>query len=106
VRFTVQDDRGGRLRWWLWDSGGRLVAVSGAPFASAASARRAALNFKAGARGWTYDVYTDRGGSQRWRAKSANGAHVASSGPPFPSASAARRAIATLRDQARHATGP
>jgi uncharacterized protein YegP (UPF0339 family) len=80
--------------------------MSGDAFDRASNATRAALSFKAGARGWTYEVYADPGSSYRWRARSTNGAHVASSGEPFASRSSARRAADNVRANAGSAAGP
>lgn len=106
MKFTVQNDRGGHPRWWLWGGNGQVVAVSGEAFDSTWNATRAAENFKSQARHWNYEVYADRGSEYRWRAKSTNGAIVASSGEAFASQSNARRAADNVRDNAWAATGP
>lgn len=104
--YTVHNDSGGHARWRLSGGNHRTVAVSGEAFDSPANAKRAAEGFKAGCDGWTYDVYADKGGSYRWRAKSGNGAIVASSGEAFFSQSNARRAADNVRVNGGAATGP
>lgn len=106
MRYYVGNDKGGRPRWWLYGGNDQIVATSGEAFDSLSNAKRAAENFKAGARAWNYEVYADAGGSYRWRAKSGNGAKVASSGESFASKSNAQRAADNVRDNAGGATGP
>ena len=104
--YEVQNDRGGKPRWWLYASNGKMVAYSGESFDSTSNAKRAAENFKANATRWNYDVYADTGGNCRWRAKAGNGAIVASSGESFDSKSNAQRAADNVKDNAGSASGP
>jgi uncharacterized protein len=105
-RYEVAADRAGHPRWWLYASNGRMVAYSGEAFDSTANARRAALNFKAHAAQWGYEVYPDAGGAFRWRATSANGQTVASSGESFDSRANALRAAENVRLNGGSAAGP
>jgi uncharacterized protein YegP (UPF0339 family) len=106
VKFEVYDDAGGKPRWRLRAGNGQTIAASGEAFSDRSGATRAAESFKAGAKTHTYEVYADRGGEYRWRAKAANGQAVASSGEPFADRSNATSAADNVRDNADGATGP
>lgn len=88
----------GSWRWRLIAANGRTVASSGESFASHANARAAASNFRAKCMQWSYETYADRAGLYRWRAKSANGQTVATSGESFSSQSNAAAAAVNVRD--------
>lgn len=105
MNFVVKNDSGGHPTWWLYASNGKLVAWAGEWFASLTNATRAAQAFKVGASAAYYDVYSDSGGSWRWRANR-GGNKVASSGESFYSKDNAERAAANVRDNAGGATGP
>jgi uncharacterized protein YegP (UPF0339 family) len=102
----VYDDSSGKPRWRLIADNGQTVASSGESLSSHASAVSAAENFKSKATSWEYDVYADKGGNHRWRAKSPNGQIVGSSGEAFDSQSSAQRAADNVRENASSATGP
>lgn len=53
---------------------------------------------------WTFEIYSDSGGSYRWRLKAANGATVATSGEAFSSKSAAQDAARNVKSNAGDAT--
>lgn len=106
MRFYAGNDQGGHPRWWLYGGNEQIVATSGESFDSLSNAKRAAANFKAGAKSWNYEVYEDTGGKYRWRAKSSNGAKVGTSSESFASKSNAQRAAENVRDNAGDATGP
>ena len=106
MKFEVYGDSSDESRWRLKAGNGQTVASSGESFSSHASAVAAAGNFKAKAGSWDYEVYADRGGNHRWRAKSANGQTVGSSGEAFDSKSNAQRAADNVRDKAGSADGP
>jgi uncharacterized protein YegP (UPF0339 family) len=105
-QYTVHNDQGGRPRWWLHASNGKMVAYSGEAFDSTWNAKRAAENFKASCSRWNYEVYADTGGSYRWRAKAGNGQTVASSGESFYDRSNAQRAADNVRANGGSASGP
>jgi len=44
MKFVIYSDNGGGFHWRLDDAKGKALAVSGATFASASAARRAASN--------------------------------------------------------------
>ena len=92
MRFEIYEDAGGGARWRLVAGNGQTVASSGEAFASRANAKRAAESFGANAGKSTFEVYEDKGGSHRWRAKSSNGQIVASGGEAFASKQSAQRA--------------
>lgn len=104
-KFVVKYDQGGNAYWRLDSGNGQMVAWSGESFASWANAVRAANAFKAGASTATYDVYSDSGGSWRWRAIR-GGNYVASSGESFYSKPNADRAAENVRLNAGGASGP
>jgi uncharacterized protein len=106
MRFEVYSDSGGHARWRLIAGNGQTIASSGESFSSTSNATEAAGNFKAKAKTWNYEVYADKGGDHRWRAKSSNGQTVGSSGESFASQSNAQRAADNVRDNAGAATGP
>lgn len=98
-RFEVANDQGGKACWWLYAGNNELVAWSGQSFASLSNARRAAAEFKVGAKTARYDVYLDAGGSWRWRAWRSSD-KVAASGQAFSSHASAQRAAENVRDNA------
>ncbi|GAA4705001.1 hypothetical protein [Nocardioides conyzicola] len=103
MRFSVENDAGGRSTWKLYADNDREVAWAGESFASTSNAQRAAAAFKAGAKAARYEVYLDDGDKYRWRAwKSSD--KVASSGESFSSKSAAQTAADNVRDNAGSAT--
>lgn len=53
---------------------------------------------------WKFEIYSDVGGSYRWRLLAANGQIVASSGESFASKANAIRAAENVRDNAAEAT--
>lgn len=106
MKFEVYDDRSGKPRWRLKAGNGQTVASSGESFSSQSSAVGAAENFKSKANSWNYEIYADRAGEHRWRAKSTNGQTVGSSGEAFESESNAQRAAHNVRDNAGSADGP
>jgi uncharacterized protein YegP (UPF0339 family) len=106
VQFEVYEDKSGGARWRLIASNGQNVASSGEAFASTSNAKRAAESFKQNAAKSTFEVYEDKGGSYRWRAKSSNGQIVASGGEAFSSKQSAERAADNVRTGAAKATGP
>ena len=53
---------------------------------------------------WKFEIYTDAGGSFRWRLLAANGEIVAASGETFSSKANAVRAAENVRDNAATAT--
>jgi uncharacterized protein YegP (UPF0339 family) len=106
MRFEVYDDDAGKPRWRLKADNGQTVASGGESFSDTSATKTAAENFKSKAKSWDYEVYSDSGGKPRWRAKSANGQTVATSGEAFESESNARRAADNVRDNAGIATGP
>ncbi len=53
---------------------------------------------------WKFEIYTDAGGSFRWRLLAANGEIVAASGESFSSKANAVRAAENVRDNAATAT--
>lgn len=106
MKFEVYDTGSG-AKWRLIASNGEPVATSGEPLASRSNARRAAKAFAKNAAKNTFEVYADKGGKHRWRARSSNGKIVASSGEAFASKSNAQRAADTVRAgvaQAEHST--
>src|SRR3954470_4800702 len=72
-----------KARWRRKARNGQTVASSGEAFSSHGNAERAAKAFKQGAAKAELEVYADRGGKYRWRAKSSNGQTVASSDEAF-----------------------
>ena len=86
-----------KARWRMKASNGQTVASSGEAFSSHGNAERAAKSFVKGAANANFQVYADRGGKYRWRAKSSNGQTVASSGESFASKASAQRAAGTCR---------
>jgi uncharacterized protein YegP (UPF0339 family) len=80
--------------------------VVGGAFSSHGNAERAAKAFKQGAAKAEFEVYADKGGKYRWRAKASNGQTVASSGESFANRSNAKRAADNVQAKARGATGP
>jgi uncharacterized protein YegP (UPF0339 family) len=104
MRFEVYEDGGGKARWRLRSSNGKLVASAGEPFANRSNAKRAAAAFKANAIKSEFEVYADSGGKHRWRATSRNGQTVATGGEPFDSQSSARRAATNVQKSASAAT--
>ena len=104
MSFEVYDDGGGKARWRLKSSNGKLVASAGESFATRSNAKRAAAAFKANVAKNEFEVYADSGGRHRWRARSRNGQTVASSGESFDSASSARRAATNVQKNAGSAT--
>jgi uncharacterized protein YegP (UPF0339 family) len=105
-RYTVQNDQGGKPRWWLWAGNGEMVAYSGESFDSTANARRAALHFKTNASAWNYVVFADAGRQFRWHAKARNGEIVATSGESFASKANAQRAADAVKANGGSAAGP
>ena len=95
-----------KARWRIKASNGQTVASSGAAFSSHGSAERAAKAFKQNAARATFEVYADKGGNYRWRAKSSNGQTVASSGEAFANRSNAKRASRHVKAKAGAASGP
>lgn len=91
--------------WWLYADNRKMVAWAGQTFPSEYNARRAAQDFKTGARVADWDIYLDEGGNPRWRAFR-GGKKVAASGEDFDSRSNALRAANNVRDNAGGATGP
>jgi len=106
MKFEVYNDTASKPRWRLKAGNGQTIAVSGESFSSHSSAVAAAENFKARAKSWTYDIYADSAANYRWRAKSANGQNVGSSGEAFDSKSNAQRAADNVRDHSGSADGP
>ena len=102
MRFEVYG-KADKSRWRLKASNGQTVASSGEAFGSAANATRAAKSFKKGAAKATFEVYADRSGKYRWRAKSSNGQTVASSGEAFASKASAKRAADNVQAKAGQA---
>lgn len=49
---------------------------------------------------WKYEIYSDAGGSYRWRLKASNGQIVASSGESFDSHGNAVRAAENVKENA------
>ena len=97
--FHIGDTKGGQPSWWLYSDNNKMVAWAGETFASTANARRAAQEFKDGAKGADYEVYLDDGSKYRWRAwRSAD--KVASSGESFYDKASATRAAENVRDNA------
>jgi uncharacterized protein YegP (UPF0339 family) len=103
--FRVSDDFGGKPSWWLHSATGQAVAWAGSTFDSFAEARRAAESFKACAEAARYDACAAPGGAWRWRAWRSN-EKIAASTDSFGRQLNARRAAATIRDNAGTATGP
>ena len=95
-----------KARWRMKASNGQTVASSGEAFSSHGNAERAAKSFVKGAANAKFEVYADRGGKYRWRAKSSNGQTVASSGESFASKASAQRASKNVQAKAGHASGP
>jgi uncharacterized protein YegP (UPF0339 family) len=91
--------------WWLYGDNHEMVAWAGQTFPSPSNARRAALEFKAGAATATYEIYLDAGNEYRWRARRSSD-KVAASGESFASKYNAQRAADNVKDNARYATGP
>lgn len=106
MRYEVYADTSGNYRWRLIASNGRRVATSAESFYSQSNARTAAQNFKSKCSRWNYEIYLDRSSNYRWRAKSANGQTVASSGESFDSRSNAQRTADNVRANGGSATGP
>lgn len=102
MRFSIENDAGGRPTWKLYAANNKLVAWAGESFASTSNARRAASAFKVGAKTARYEVYLDDGGKYRWRAWRSSD-KVASSGESFYSRSDAQRAAHNVRDNAGNA---
>jgi uncharacterized protein YegP (UPF0339 family) len=102
--FVVADTKGGAPSWWLYGSNNEMVAWAGETFASTYNATRAATSFKTGAATAVYDIYSDAGGSWRWRAIR-GGNKVASSGESFYSKYDVERAAENVRVNAGAATG-
>ena len=100
MKFEVYGDGGGKARWRLRSSNGKLVASAGGPFANRSNAKRAAAAFKANAVKAEFEVYADSGGKHRWRARSRNGQTVAIGGEAFDSQSSARRAATNVQKNA------
>ncbi len=103
--FSVGDTQGGEPSWWLYGDNNRMVAWAGETFDSQSNATRAAKAFKAGAATARYEIYTDTGGSWRWRAWRSSD-KVASSGESFDGEYEANRAANNVRDNAGSASGP
>ena len=95
-----------KARWRMKASNGQTVASSGEAFSSHGNAERAAKSFVKGAANAELQVYADRGGKYRWRAKSSNGQTVASSGESFASKASAQRAARNVQAKAGAASGP
>lgn len=95
-----------KARWRMKASNGQTVASSGEAFSSHGNAERAAKSFVKGAANAKFEVYADRGGKYRWRAKSSNGQTVASSGESFASKASAQRAARNVQAKAGAASGP
>lgn len=53
---------------------------------------------------WKFEVYTDTGGSSRWRLNASNGRNVASSGESFASHSNAKTAAENFKAKAKRWT--
>ncbi|WP_019201700.1 DUF1508 domain-containing protein [Tsukamurella sp. 1534] len=98
-RFTVSNAENGQATWRLHAGNNEMVAWAGETFASFSNARRAASDFKTGAKYATYDVYLDAGNEWRWRAVR-GGRKVAASGESFANRANAERASANVRDNA------
>lgn len=97
MSLEIYADKGGKARWRLKSSNGQTIASAGQAFASRASAKRSAEAFKANAEKNEFEVYADKSGGHRWRAKSSNGQTVASGGETFDSQSSARRAATNVQ---------
>lgn len=106
MHYAVYADAAGKYRWRLVAANGQKVASSGESFYSKSDATSAARNFKSKCNAWNYVVYADSSGAYRWRAKSANGQIVASSGESFASKSNAEAAAINVRDNGGSAAGP
>lgn len=91
--------------WWLYGDNHEMVAWAGQTFPSESHARRAALEFKAGAATAIYEIYLDSGSEYRWRARRSSD-KVAASGESFASKYNAQRAADNVKDNAGYATGP
>ena len=89
----------GSYSWWLYGENNEQTAWAGETFPSMANATRAAQSFKAGATTARFEVYTDTGGSWRWRAWRGSD-KVASSGESFANEYSAQRAVATVQANA------
>ena len=99
MRFEIKADKGGNYSWWLISSNGQTVAWAGESFASKSNAERAAESFKGGASAAEFEVYEDKGGDYRWRARR-GGNTVAVGGEAFASKSNAQRAADNVQGKA------
>ncbi len=97
MKLEIYADSGGKSRWRLKSSNGQTIASAGQAFASKPGAKRSAEAFKANAVKSTFEVYADKSGKHRWRAKSSNGQTVASGGEAFDSQASARRAATNVQ---------
>lgn len=103
--FSVGKTESGKDSWWLYGDNGEQAAWAGETFANASNARRACESFKAGVANAFFEVYSDGGGSYRWRAWRSSD-KVASSGESFDSKFNAQRAADNVERNAGNATGP
>lgn len=104
--YTVQNDQGGHPRWWLWNSSGTMMALSGESFDSTSNATRAALNFKEHAAVWNYVTFTGNDGNWYWHARASNGKNVAASGRSYATQADARASANAVRVNGGAASGP
>ncbi len=106
MRFEVYSDAGGGSRWRLLSSNGQNVASSGAAFATRSNATRAARAFARNAAAAAFEIYEDKSGQHRWRARARNGQIVASGGEAFSSKQNAERAADGVRAGVAKAADP
>jgi uncharacterized protein YegP (UPF0339 family) len=98
--LEIYEDAGGRSRWRLRATNRQVVATSGEAFATRSNAVRAGTNFTAKARSYDFEVYSDKAGAFRWRAKAANGQIVGSAGEAFSSRAKAQSAADNVKKNA------
>ncbi|WP_336003403.1 YegP family protein [Halorientalis halophila] len=102
-RYEVYEDRAGEYRWRLRDEDETIRADSGEGYVRRGGAVSAVGRFSAQSTAVDIEVYEDKSGGYRWRARSSNGRIVADGTRAYDTRAAAERMVERIRPLAANA---
>jgi uncharacterized protein YegP (UPF0339 family) len=98
VGIEIYRDRASEWRWRLVHENGNILADSGQGYSRRRDARRAVDRLQNSTGDVEFELYEDRAGEYRWRARSANGRIVADSGEGYTDRSSGKDALERVRE--------